>query len=110
MASSEDCGLSDLPESMSDTEFRLRESLGRGAYNKLFLHNQGLIYNEVLRVRVRVGLELGLGLGLGLGLVANPNLLTLTLIITPNQVHKHFPNWRTKAVMEKADLLQEGWP
>ena len=69
LASSEDCGLSDLPESMSDTEFRLMEALGRGAYNKLFLHNQGLIYNEV---------------------------------------HKLFPNWRTKAVMEKADLLQEG--
>merc|ERR1740124_1932812 len=52
---------------MTDTEFRLREALGRGAYNKLFLHNQGLIYNEV---------------------------------------HKLFPNWRTVAVMEKADLLQ----
>lgn len=69
VASSEDCGLSELPETMTDTEFRLREALGRGAYNKLFLHNQGLIYNEV---------------------------------------HKLFPNWRTVAVMEKADLLQEG--
>ena len=36
-----------LREPMSDTEFRLMEALGRGAYNKLFLHNQGLIYNEV---------------------------------------------------------------
>jgi len=68
-ATAEDCGVSELPESMTDTEFRLREALGRGAYNKLFLHNQGLIYNEV---------------------------------------HKLFPNWRTVAVMEKADLLQEG--
>merc|ERR1719203_1693594 len=32
---------------MSDTEFRLRESVGRAAYNKLFLHNQRLIYSEV---------------------------------------------------------------
>jgi len=36
-----------LPDATSDTEFRLVEALGRGAYNKLFLHNQGLIYNEV---------------------------------------------------------------
>lgn len=36
-----------LPTTMSDTEFRLREALGRGAYNKLFVHNQGLIYYEV---------------------------------------------------------------
>ncbi|KAL1529375.1 hypothetical protein AB1Y20_000327 [Prymnesium parvum] len=36
-----------LVEDLSDTECRLRESLGRAAYNKLFLHNQGLIYHEV---------------------------------------------------------------
>lgn len=39
-----------LPTTMSDTEFRLREALGRGAYNKLFVHNQGLIYYEVHRL------------------------------------------------------------
>jgi len=35
------------PESLTDTEFRLRESVGRAAYNKLFLHTQGLVYHEV---------------------------------------------------------------
>ena len=35
---------------MSDTDFRLRESRGRAAYNKLFLHNQGLIYHEVNKI------------------------------------------------------------
>lgn len=34
-------------EDLTDTECRLRESLGRAAYNKLFLHNQRLIYFEV---------------------------------------------------------------
>ena len=37
----------ELPEDLGDTEYRLREALGRAAYNKLFLHNQGLIYAEV---------------------------------------------------------------
>ena len=36
-----------LPVTLGDTEFRLKESSGRAAYNKLFLHNQGLIYSEV---------------------------------------------------------------
>lgn len=36
-----------LSGDLSDTEFRLRESVGRAAYNKLFRHNQGLIYKEV---------------------------------------------------------------
>ena len=38
------------PLTMSDTDFRLRESRGRAAYNKLFLHNQGLIYHEVNKI------------------------------------------------------------
>jgi len=36
-----------MPEAMCNTEFRLRESVGRSAYNKLFLHHQRLIYAEV---------------------------------------------------------------
>ncbi|EOD37930.1 hypothetical protein EMIHUDRAFT_361874 [Emiliania huxleyi CCMP1516] len=39
-----------LPPSMSDVEFRLRESIGRAAYNRLFAENQGLIYREVNQV------------------------------------------------------------
>ena len=51
------CGCCDLcqllPDTMSDTEFRLRDSLGRAAYNKLFLHNQGLVYAEVAKIYPR---------------------------------------------------------
>merc|ERR1719238_1344779 len=39
-----------LDQEMSDIDFRLREAVGRGAYNKLFLHNQGLVYSEVNKV------------------------------------------------------------
>lgn len=39
-----------LSESMSDVEFRLRESVGRAAYNRLFAHHQGLIYAEVQKI------------------------------------------------------------
>ena len=35
---------------MSGCATRLRESRGRAAYNKLFLHNQGLIYHEVNKI------------------------------------------------------------
>ena len=38
----------ELPtEELSDVEFRLRQALGRAAYNKLFLHNQKVVYYEV---------------------------------------------------------------
>jgi len=40
----------DVPEQLSDVEFRLRQALGRAAYNKLFLHNRKLVYYEVNKV------------------------------------------------------------
>lgn len=39
-----------VPEALTAIEFRLRQALGRAAYNKLFLHNQKLIYYEVNKV------------------------------------------------------------
>lgn len=36
-----------IPEEMCDMEFRLAHARGRAAYNKLFLHNQRIIYYEV---------------------------------------------------------------
>ena len=39
-----------VPSSLSELEFRLLESRGRAAYNKLFEHNQGLVYYEVNKV------------------------------------------------------------
>ena len=35
---------------VTETDFRVRVALGRAAYNKLFLHNQGLIYHEVNKI------------------------------------------------------------
>ena len=35
---------------LSETDFRLRVALGRAAYNKLFHHNQKLVYYEVNKV------------------------------------------------------------
>lgn len=40
----------EVPEDMSDTEFRLTVALGRAAYNKLFHHHQRLVYYEVNKV------------------------------------------------------------
>merc|ERR1719163_1246881 len=40
----------EVPEEMSDTEFRLTIALGRAAYNKLFHHHQRLVYYEVNKV------------------------------------------------------------
>jgi len=37
----------EVPEHLSDAEFRLTVALGRAAYNKLFHHNQKLVYFEV---------------------------------------------------------------
>ena len=40
----------EIPVELTELEFRLHESRGRAAYNKLFLHNQKVVYFEVNKV------------------------------------------------------------
>lgn len=40
----------DVPTSLTDTEYRLRMASGRAAYNRLFHHNQKLVYYEVNKI------------------------------------------------------------
>ena len=40
----------EVPEDVSDTEYRLLTAMGRAAYNKLFHHHQRLVYYEVNKV------------------------------------------------------------